>query len=236
MALRDQPYIPLYIQDFLTDEKLIECSAKATGVYVRLMCIMHKSEDYGKVLLKQKDKQKDKQMENFAIKLGKQMPYSQQEIYDALTELVAENVLTIEGDFLVQKRMVNDNLLSLKRANAGSKGGKFAQAKHKAKASANTENESEVENEIEIKNKGEFEIFDDWIFWGNLIVDGNDAQWEAMRGRKVTRAEMDSFLSVATRNKWKMETQGEFRISLKGFEVKSPTNGQVNQKERFKNL
>ena len=24
MALRDQPYIPLYIQDFLTDEKLIE--------------------------------------------------------------------------------------------------------------------------------------------------------------------------------------------------------------------
>lgn len=80
------------------------------------------------------------------------------------------------------------------------------------------------------------EIFDDWIFWGNLIVDGNDAQWEAMRGRKVTRAEMDSFLSVATRNKWKMGTQGEFRISLKGFEVKSPTNGQVNQKERFKNL
>jgi hypothetical protein len=66
MALRDQPYIPLYIQDFLTDEKLIECSAQATGVYVRLMCIMHKSEDYGKILLRQKDKQKPKQIENFA--------------------------------------------------------------------------------------------------------------------------------------------------------------------------
>lgn len=99
------------------------------------------------------------------------------------------------------------------------------------------EDENEIENE-KLNNKVEFEneIFDDWIFWGNMIVDGNDAQWEAMRGRKVTRAEMDSFLSVATRNKWKMETQGEFRISLKGFEVKSTSNGQVNQKERFKNL
>lgn len=99
------------------------------------------------------------------------------------------------------------------------------------------ENENEIENE-KLNNKVEFEneIFDDWIFWGNQIVGGNDAQWEAMRGRKVTRTEMDSFLSVATRNKWKMQTQGEFRISLKGFEVKSPTNGQVNQKERFKNL
>ena len=43
MALRDQPYLPLYVQDFLTDEKLAECSAMATGVYIRLMCIMHKS-------------------------------------------------------------------------------------------------------------------------------------------------------------------------------------------------
>lgn len=92
------------------------------------------------------------------------------------------------------------------------------------------------QGQIQGQGQGEFEIFDDWIFWGNQIVGGNDAQWEAMRGRKVTRTEMDSFLSVATRNKWKMETQGEFRISLKGFEVKSPTNGQVNQKERFKNL
>ena len=57
MALRDQPYLPLYVQDFLTDEKLIECSASATGVYIRVMCIMHKSDPYGMILLKQKDKQ-----------------------------------------------------------------------------------------------------------------------------------------------------------------------------------
>lgn len=102
------------------------------------------------------------------------------------------------------------------------------------------ENENEIENENGLINKGEFqnEIFEDWIFWADLIVKGNDAQWEAMRGRKVTQAEMDSFLSVATRNKWKIETQGEFRISLRGFDWKPQTNGQAiaDQRERFKNL
>lgn len=87
------------------------------------------------------------------------------------------------------------------------------------------EEENEIENELLNKNNGEFEIFEDWIGWGQLIVDGNDQHWEALRGRKVTQSEMDAFLSVATRNKWKMETQGEFRISLKGFEAK-PMNGQ----------
>ena len=46
MSLRNQPYIPLYVQDFMTDERLNECSAAANGVYIRLMCLMHKSEEY----------------------------------------------------------------------------------------------------------------------------------------------------------------------------------------------
>lgn len=150
MALRDQPYIPLYIQDFLTDEKLIECSAEATGVYIRLMCILHKSEDYGKILLKQKDKQTDKQSKNFALKIAKQMPYPVDVVTRAIDELLAEKVLTIENDFLIQKRMVSDNLLSLKRAQAGKKGGEFAQAKIKANPKANPENEdvNEIVNEF----------------------------------------------------------------------------------------
>ena len=116
MALRNQPYFPLYIQDFLTDEKLIECSASATGVYIRLMCIMHKSDEYGKILLKQKDKQTDNQIINFALKLSKQMPYSEKTVTDALIELVEENVLNIEGDYLIQRRMVRDNDLSNTRS------------------------------------------------------------------------------------------------------------------------
>lgn len=75
MALRDQPYLPLYIQDFLTDEKLAECSAESTGVYIRLMCLFHKSDTYGKILLKQKYKQSDKQILNFASQVAKNLPY-----------------------------------------------------------------------------------------------------------------------------------------------------------------
>ena len=160
MALRNQPYIPLYVQDFLTDEKLIECSAESTGVYIRLMCIMHKSETYGTVLLKQKDKQTDKQVYNFALKLAKQMPYKIEVIESAIAELLNENVIYIDKDTLCQKRMIKDNEISNIRAEAGSKGGKnsrkkgnnFAKAKPKAKHQANSEYENEYENDNEIIN------------------------------------------------------------------------------------
>ena len=57
MSLRNQPYFPLYVQDFLTDEKLNCCSASSQGVYIKIMCLLHKSEVYGELMLKQKDKQ-----------------------------------------------------------------------------------------------------------------------------------------------------------------------------------
>lgn len=147
MSLRNAPYLPLYIQDFLTDEKLCECSPQANGVYIRLMCLMHKSEHYGKILLKQKDKQNESMCLNFASKVAKQMPWSEQVVCKAIQELLDEGVLKIEGDFLVQKRMVKDCELSEKRAKAGKKGGdkskgKFAQAK----SIANSDNEIESNN------------------------------------------------------------------------------------------
>jgi len=157
MARRDQPYISLYVQDFLTDEKLVECSAEAHGVYIRLMCLMHKSSEYGKILLKQKDKQNESNILNFACKLDRQMPFSVDVIERSLTELLEEGVLTMEGDTLFQKRMVRDGKLSDTRALAGSKGGKNSSAKSKsenfatdfaqAKSQANTE--IEIENEYE---------------------------------------------------------------------------------------
>jgi hypothetical protein len=153
MALRDQPYLPLYIQDFMTDEKLIECSAETTGVYIRLMCILHKSDEYGKILLKQKDKQSDKPLLNFASKIAKQMPFDFKVVERSLVELLDEKVLHIEGDFLLQKRMVKDNALSLVRSQAGKKGGEFAQAKVKAKVKANSEYEIDIVNEVKVEKK-----------------------------------------------------------------------------------
>lgn len=153
MALRDQPYIPLYVQDFLTDEKLMECSASATGVYIRIMCVMHKSEIYGKILLKQKDKQSGNQIKDFALKLVRHLPYDLDTILAGIKELCQEKCLEINGDFLIQKRMVSDGELSLIRSESGSKGGKITQSKHKkfarAKTQANTEYEIEYENKDE---------------------------------------------------------------------------------------
>lgn len=150
MALRDQPYLPLYIQDFLTDEKLNECSAAATGVYIKIMCLMHKSETYGTILLKQKDKQEEDQKKNFAIKLARLLPWSVDVVYAAISELVEEKVIRIEDDVLIQKRMFDDGELSLKRSESGRKGGEETQKKNKffalAKSEADTENENENEN------------------------------------------------------------------------------------------
>lgn len=181
MALRNQPYFPLYVQDFMTDEKLNECSAKANGVYIRLMCLMHKSEKYGQILLKQKYKQNFnfaetlpknlpqqnwQQISFFAEQLSKQMPFSIEEISSGLEELLREKVVQIEGDILFQKRMVKDGILSDKRASAGLKGAKKTNSKHQkenfadnfaaanssANNAANSENEIEYENENEIEN------------------------------------------------------------------------------------
>jgi len=154
MARKDLPYLPLYVQDFLTDEKLMECSATSTGVYVRIMCVLHKSLPYGKILLKQKDKQTNDQIKNFALKLAKYLPYDLVVVVEALKELLSEDVLQIEGDYLVQKRMVNDGILSLKRSESGRKGGLsqnyFAKAKIEAKVEANSD--IDIDNVIIINN------------------------------------------------------------------------------------
>lgn len=166
MALRDQPYLPLYVQDFLTDEKLAECSAQSTGVYIRLMCLMHKSSQYGCILLKQKDKQNENTVQNFAVKLARQMPYTVDVIAAALEELLEEEVIQIDGDSLSQKRMVKDANLSDTRSAAGKKGKKHVQKSEpadfagdfaEAKSQANAENEIEYENESEIDTESDNE-------------------------------------------------------------------------------
>lgn len=164
MALRNSPYLPLYVQDFLTDEKLIDCSASANGVYIRLMCILHKSEPYGKIFLKQKYKQNESMCLNFASMLLRQMPYSMSEIHDGLKELLDNKIIEIDGDYLLQKRMVKDGELSEKRAVAGKKGGEKtleiclgkmsskSGSKNISKIEANYENENDIDIDIDNDN------------------------------------------------------------------------------------
>jgi hypothetical protein len=161
MALRDNPYLPLYVQDFLTDEKLNMCSPASQGIYIKMMCLFHKSEPYGGILLKHNCQQNSSTCYDFAIKLAKLLPFDAQQIEDALKELIEEGVLTVKDNFLFQKRMVRDNEISNKRADAGREGG-LATAKHtanqSAKSIANTEYENENEYDIEVVN-----VYDDTI-------------------------------------------------------------------------
>lgn len=155
MALRDQPYLPLYVQDFLTDEKLNNCSPATQGVYIKIMCILHKQENYGKLLLKPQFKQKSSIVQNFALAISRQLPFSLQVIEEALQELVSEKVLTIEGDEIYQSRMVKDFQKSKVRSEAAKKGGGnpiLFKQKDKLQDKLNRENEYEYDNEIEINN------------------------------------------------------------------------------------
>ena len=154
MALRNQPYLPLYVKDFLTDEKLIECSAESTGVYIRLMCIMHNAQNYGQ--LKLGDKYNDQDIvKNYSNMLTRQMPYTYEVIYKSLQELLRENVIFFMKNTLTQKRMFNDGLLSQERAKAGKIGGKRSkqnESKIVSKNEANTEYEYVYNNIIKYYN------------------------------------------------------------------------------------
>ena len=169
MALRNQPYIPLYVEDFLTDEKLNLCSAATQGIYIKMMCIFHKSENYGGILLKQKDKQNSSTPFNFACKFAKLLPFSFDEILLAITELIDENVLLIDGDFLFQKRMVKDNYISETRSESGKKGGLSAQ-KNKEKTVKNDNNFAKAKVKAKSKQNTEYEYKDN-----NIDINSNNS-------------------------------------------------------------
>ena len=131
MALTNQPYIPLYVRDWLTSNKLKVCSSSAHGLLINLMCIIHKEDEYGTLLLKQNFKECSDICLNFASYLARLLPFDRGEIFTSLQELLSENVLIIEEDKLICNRMINDAILSNKRARSGSEGGKKTQSKSK---------------------------------------------------------------------------------------------------------
>lgn len=128
-ALQKLPYIPLNVSDFSSDEKLRMCSAEATGVYIRLMCILHKSQDYGKLHLQesfvytkpdtktiqtpiQNLRTKEILYSEFAKSLARQMPFAVETIKIGLLELDYYGVIHLDGKTLYQPRMVKDAKLS----------------------------------------------------------------------------------------------------------------------------
>lgn len=124
MALRDQPYLPLYVKDYLTDEKLSLCSWSTQGIYIKILCILHKSDTYGAFELKAKYKQNKSKIDNFADMIIKYIPCEREIMIGAISELIDEGVMFFDGDKMCQKRMLKDGSLSEKRSNSGRSGGK----------------------------------------------------------------------------------------------------------------
>lgn len=127
MALRDQPYFPLYVDDYLNDEKLAMCSDSTQGLYIKIMCQLHKQDVYGGISLKDWEGQT---IHDFAVKFSKLLPRSVEVLEDALNELIREDVLKLEGNFLYQKRMYQDGQKSLKLSENGAEGGKATAKKY----------------------------------------------------------------------------------------------------------
>ena len=178
MALRDQPYFPMYVDDYLTDEKLNMCKPSSQGIYIKILCIMHKSEHYGCILLKQKDKQDENVCLNFARKLARLLPFTIDEINDAIIDLLDEKVLYLDDDMLCQKRMIKDHSISVSRSKAGSKGGTSTQQKNKnfakAKTEANSVNVNEYVNEDvnsneSLNKKGDFDFNQFWDLYDKKL-------------------------------------------------------------------
>ena len=155
MALRDQPYLPLYIQDYLTDEKLNICSWQTQGIYIKILCILHKQKKYGSVLYKLNSKQTESIIKDFALILVKQIPCQMNDMENALSELIDNEVLMIENNELYQKRMLKDGETSIARSIAGKKGGgnpNLYKQTPKQKYKQIPEDEDEYEYEDESNN------------------------------------------------------------------------------------
>lgn len=162
------------------------CAWATQGIYIKILCLLHKSEPYGTILLKQNDKQTENFALNFATKITKLLPIEKDVLYEALVQLIEEGCLSIDGDRLYQKRMIRDNELSIIRAKSGKAGGlktQFAKAKSKAsakaKSKANTENEYIYNNNIYNNNNNK-----------DLI---EDKSTERRRFKKPTIEEIESY-------------------------------------------
>lgn len=124
MSLRNQPYFLLNTKELLSNQNLLDCDATSIGVYIFLLCILHKSKEYGKFTLKAKDKIYNSQLENFAVALSRPMPFCAEEIANGLSELIENKIIYVDNDSLCHKRMIQAAELSDKRAKSGSRGGK----------------------------------------------------------------------------------------------------------------
>ncbi len=110
------PAFQFYVNDWLSDPELRSCTVSTRGVFIDLMCLMHKSEVYGKLLING-IKPEDKQV-RLLLRIH---PKTYQR---AVNELLSYGVLKTDPQGVYcNSRMIKDKALSDIARENGKKGG-----------------------------------------------------------------------------------------------------------------
>jgi len=126
------PSFQFYPGDWLKDANLRSCSIFARGMFIDLVCALHDLPSRGRFVFA--DSTPWRSIDIVAIVTG---PESNKRKLSGLEELIRKGVLKRDSQGIVySSRMVRDEELRQKRADAGSKGGKVAQAKSQANRQA----------------------------------------------------------------------------------------------------
>lgn len=166
----DRPFLKFYVKDYAGDSKLKRCSLGAQGLWVRIMCEMHDSPIYGKLIFDQmigKPIKKPVSFEDQSIieywstceQLSLDCVVTMSTFTPLMKELIENQVAKIDphGN-LYSYRMVKDHDISIKRSNATKSRRKspnnqepelFAQQESSA-VNDNTHNNNSISDQSEI--------------------------------------------------------------------------------------
>jgi hypothetical protein len=110
------PYFPFYADDWLSDEKLRACSSASIGLWIDMLCLMHKNDRRGYLQLNGKPVT--------AAQLARMTGRATDEVSQQLAELMDAGVPSATEDgILYSRRMVRDERVRQVRSVAGKKGG-----------------------------------------------------------------------------------------------------------------
>lgn len=148
----NQPYIPLYVGDWMKDPKLSLCSPATRGVWIDLICRLHELDQGGRITAN-------------VQQLARLCRCSDVEMHSAITELLTTDSAEVyerNGLFtIICKRMRKVAELSAKRKQAGSKSA--------ANREQNPDNESEDEGLLKVlnfsKSEGISQKDAEWFYW-----------------------------------------------------------------------
>lgn len=111
-----KPWLKFYPSDWLGDERLRLCSLAARGLWADMICLMHKSDPYGHMLVNG--------LAPTTKQLARMLGTGQQEVHALLKELGDAGVYSqTEFDVIYSRRMVRDGERQAKLHEQGKLGG-----------------------------------------------------------------------------------------------------------------